>query len=258
MLLLLSPAKSLDYTSPLTTDEYTQPRFLDDAAALIGQLRTLDPAAIGSLMDISDKLAVLNCERYHNWHTPFSPANARQAIMAFDGDVYTGLAARSLDSAALAWLQDHVRILSGLYGILRPLDLMQPYRLEMGTRLANARGRDLYAWWRPQLTACLRDEALRSDPPVIINCASEEYSGAVDLTAVGVRVIQPVFRDWKNGQYKIISFFAKQARGLFARHAALSRPASVDALKDFDLGGYVFNAAASSADEWVFLRRSAG
>lgn len=256
MLILLSPAKSLDYDTPPTTSHYTQPQFLERAAPLIELLRRKSPQELASLMGISDALAVLNAGRYQQWAPPFHPGNAKQAVLAFDGDVYTGLDARTLQTQQLGWVQDHVRILSGLYGLLRPLDLIQPYRLEMGTRLANSLGRDLYAYWRETLTARLREEVRTHATPVIVNCASEEYSGAVDFPAVGARVVQTVFKDWKNGQYKIISFYAKQARGLFARYAAQLGADGLDDLRGFDLGGYRFDASTSATDHWVFLRRT--
>lgn len=255
MLILLSPAKSLDFQTPPCTPAYTQPRFLDAAQPLIDLLRRKSPQDIGSLMAISDTLAALNSGRYQQWSPPFHPGNAKQAVLAFNGDVYTGLAASTLNPIQLEWVQNHVRILSGLYGMLRPLDLIQPYRLEMGTRLANPRGRDLYAWWREALTSHLQDELATQSAAVVVNCASEEYSAAVDLRALRARVVQPVFKDWKNGQYKIISFYAKQARGLFARFAAHRHARQVDELKEFNLEGYRFDAAGSEHDRWVFNRR---
>jgi cytoplasmic iron level regulating protein YaaA (DUF328/UPF0246 family) len=258
MLIVLSPAKSLDLTSPATTDEHTLPRFVDDASELIRTLRPLSPAQVGGLMAISDQLAALNVGRYADWHPDHG--TARQAVMAFDGDVYTGLAARTLGADALGYLQRRVRILSGLYGLLRPLDRMHPYRLEMGTRLATARGRDLYAFWGERITAALRDDLAQvhgahGGEPVVVNLASTEYFRSVKAPALGAPVIAPVFQDWKNGQYKIISFFAKRARGMMARYAAEHGVTDPEALKEFDVDGYAFAPEVSTAREWVFRRR---
>lgn len=259
MLIVLSPAKSLDYATPPTTRRHTQPRFLDDAEQLIGVLRELSLAEVAGLMDLSDPLAALNVARYGDWRRPFTARNAKQAVLAFDGDVYDGLQAPTLDEAGLAWAQDHLRMLSGLYGVLRPLDLMQPYRLEMGTRLANPRGKDLYTWWAGRITETLNADLkkLRQDAPVLVNCASEEYFKAVRPRQLKARLVTPVFQDWKNGQWKIISFYAKRARGLMARYAIDRRVDDVEGLKDFDRDGYAFDAAASDADTWVFRRRIA-
>lgn len=255
MLIVLSPAKSLDLDSPATTDHRTTPRFIDDAAALVQVLKPYGPADVGKLMSISDPLAVLNVTRYGDWHPDHGAA--RQAIMAFDGDVYTALAARSLDPAALTYVQRQVRILSGLYGVLRPLDGMHPYRLEMGTRLANPRGKDLYAFWGERVTHALHADIREAGAGALVNLASEEYFKSVKPKLLDVPVIAPVFQDWKNGKYKIISFFAKRARGLMARYAAERALTDPHALKDFDVDGYAFDAAVSSEREWVFRRRLA-
>lgn len=255
MLIVLSPAKTLDYESPIPTDEHTRPDFIAEAAELIDQLRKLSPQQIGSLMDISDQLAVLNADRYATWSRRFTQFNSRQAVFAFDGDVYDGLAARSMKPAQVEWLQEHVRILSGLYGVLRPLDRMQPYRLEMGTRLANSRGRDLYAYWGEEVTARLIQQIKRNKAEALVNLASEEYFKVVKPKLLPVPVITPVFEDWKDGRYKIISFFAKKARGLMARHAAERKLRHVEQLKDFDGEGYAFDDKASSQAQWVFRRR---
>ena len=253
MLIVLSPAKSLDLDSPPTTLEQTTPRFIDDASALIQVLTPYSPAQVGALMDISDQLAVLNVTRYADWHPDH--AHARQAIMSFDGDVYTGLAARTLDTHALAYVQRHLRILSGLYGVLRPLDGMHPYRLEMGTRLPNSRGKDLYAFWGDTVTGALNEALAANGAGAVLNLASEEYFRSVKPKLLDVPVITPVFEDWKNGKYKIISFFAKRARGMMARYAAMRGITGPEALKDFDEGGYAFVPEASSEREWVFRRR---
>ena len=254
MLIVISPAKSLDLDSPPTTRTRTTPRFIDDAADLIRVLKPKSPAEIGALMDISDQLSVLNVTRYADWHPDHG--TARQAIMSFDGDVYTGLAARTLDARALDYVQGRVRILSGLYGVLRPLDAMHPYRLEMGTRLANPRGKDLYAFWGERVTAALNADVKEAGADVLVNLASEEYFKSVKPKLLDVPVITPVFEDWKNGKYKIISFFAKRARGMMARYAAEQGITDVERLKDFDVDGYAFDAAVSTDRSWVFRRRT--
>jgi len=256
MLIVLSPAKSLDLDSPPTTLERTTPRFIDDAAELIKVLKPKSPAEIGALMHISDQLSVLNVTRYADWHPDH--AGARQAIMSFDGDVYTGLAARTLDAPALGYVQARVRILSGLYGVLRPLDAMHPYRLEMGTRLANPRGKDLYAFWGDRVTAALNADVKEAGADVLVNLASEEYFRSVKPRLLDVPVVTPVFEDWKNGKYKIISFFAKRARGMMARYAAGHGITDVERLKDFDVDGYAFDASVSTDKTWVFRRRVEG
>ena len=253
MLIVLSPAKSLDLDSPPTTQERTTPRFIDDAAELIRVLKPKSPAEIGALMDISDQLSVLNVTRYADWHPDHGAA--RQAIMSFDGDVYTGLAARTLDAQALGYVRDRVRILSGLYGVLRPLDAMHPYRLEMGTRLANPRGKDLYAFWGERVTAALNADLKEAGAPVLVNLASEEYFKSVKPKLLDAPVITPVFEDWKNGKYKIISFFAKRARGMMARHAAEQGITDVERLKGFDVDGYAYDETVSTDKSWVFRRR---
>lgn len=258
MLAVVSPAKNLDYDTPAGTDAFTQPRMLDDARLLIERARQLSPAELGSLMKISDKLAGLNAARFGQWETPFTPQNAKQAIFAFNGDVYTGLDAGSLSTEAIHYAQDHLRILSGLYGVLRPLDLMQPYRLEMGTRLANSRGKDLYAFWGERITARLNQDLDASGDSILVNLASNEYFKAVKPTKLKADLITPVFKDTKNGQLKIISFYAKKARGLMARFMVEQQPTTVDDLKAFASAGYKFDAALSADRELVFTRPEQG
>ncbi|SDX70443.1 peroxide stress protein YaaA [Marinobacter mobilis] len=254
MLMVISPAKTLDYESPLATEQFSQPDFLDDACELVDQLKALEPHQISNLMHISDKLGQLNAERFQHWSLPFTPANARQAILAFKGDVYTGLAAETFSEADFEFAQTHLRMLSGLYGILKPLDLMQPYRLEMGTRFENRRGKDLYTFWGNQLTEEL-NRLLDTDDGVLVNLASNEYFRSVRKKALNGRLVTPQFKDWKNGQYKMISFYAKKARGLMCRYAIENRITEADDLKGFDLEGYRFSTEQSDADNWVFLRR---
>jgi uncharacterized protein len=259
MILVISPAKALDFDTPPPVAAHTQPDFLDDASELIGILRERSPAEVAALMSLSDTLASLNVARYASWSLPFDSGNAKQAVFAFNGDVYEGLTAATLSEADLAWAQEHLRILSGLYGVLRPLDLMQPYRLEMGTRLANARGKDLYAFWGDRITAelnaLLAREADRGEAPVLLNLASDEYFKSVRRKAIKGRLVTPVFEDWKGGRYKIISFYAKRARGLMSRHVIEGRIEDVEALKGFASEGYAYAADASDADTLVFRRR---
>ncbi len=256
MLIFLSPAKSLDFQTPPQVPAFTQPAFLDRSAELIDGLRRLSPAEIAGLMDLSDPLARLNYARYAEWSPPFTPENAKQAVLAFDGDVYDGLAAKTMDAADLGFAQDHVRILSGLYGLLKPLDLIQPYRLEMGTKFANARGKDLYAFWGETLLDAINAELDAMARPVAVNLASEEYFKAAVGRKIRGEVIQPVFEDWKGGRYKIISFYAKRARGLMTRYAVTRRLTAPEDLQGFDLDGYAFAPEASEARTWVFRRRA--
>lgn len=253
MLIVLSPAKSLDLETPPTTSLHSTPDFLDHSAQLIERMREFSPAEVGSLMGISDTLSALNVARYASW-TPRLD-DARQAIMAFNGDVYAGFEARSLQPAQLAYAQSQVRILSGLYGLLRPLDLIHPHRLEMGTRLSTARGKDLYAFWGDTITNGLNRTAREQGAKVLVNLASEEYFKSVKPRQLDVPVIAPVFEDWKNGKYKIISFYAKRARGMLARYAAVNAIRDPEQLKQFDVDGYAFVPEASNDTSWVFRRK---
>ena len=257
MLIVLSPAKSLDYESAPTTDLHTQPEFIARSAQLIKHLRELSPAQIGSLMHISDPLAALNADRYASWSRKFTMKNAKQAVLAFNGDVYEGLNAASLNGKQLDYAQSHIRILSGLYGALRPLDLMQPYRLEMGTRFANPAGKDLYAFWGDDVTLSLNEALAAHKSKMLVNLASEEYFKVVRPKVLNAKVITPVFQDWKGGKYKIISFYAKRARGLMARYAALHAIKTPEKLKAFDAEGYAYAPDASTESAWVFQRRIA-
>jgi cytoplasmic iron level regulating protein YaaA (DUF328/UPF0246 family) len=253
MLIVLSPAKSLDLDTPPTTKLHTTPEFIGRASELIDVLRGYSPGQIAELMKLSDPLAMLNVARYATWQAEH--ADGRQAIMAFNGDVYTGFDARTLKPRQLGYAQDHVRILSGLYGLLRPLDLMHPYRLEMGTRLANPGGKDLYAFWGDTVTRALNQVVAANGATVLVNLASEEYFKSVRPKLLDVPVITPVFEDWKNGRYKIISFFAKRARGMMARYAAVKGITDPQKLKRFDVDGYAFDAQGSTESSWVFRRR---
>ena len=260
MLFLLSPAKTLDYETPVpaaVARKATDPLFPGPAGELIDVLRRKTPAEVASLMDLSDKLAQLNVARYAAWQPEPTPDNSKPAALAFDGDVYDGLDAKTLKTADLSWAQEHVVILSGLYGVLRPLDRLQPYRLEMGTSLATGQGRDLYAFWGDRIAGYLNERLAGERHPVVVNLASQEYARAALRPALQARVVECVFDDWKGGQYKIISFFAKRARGLMARWAVQHRVASPKKLEAFDLDGYAFDAAVSTPDRLVFRRRVA-
>ncbi len=253
MLMVISPAKTLDFDAPPSTPAHSQPDFLEHSQQLIDTLRQLTPPQLEALMSISPALADLNFGRNLNWHMPFTPANAKIAVQAFQGDVYQGLDAASLDQATLEHAQRHLRILSGLYGRLRPLDLIQPYRLEMGTRLANPRGANLYQFWGNIVTDALNQDLAEAGGP-LVNLASEEYFKVVQPKRLSVPVITPVFKDLKGGKYKVVSFYAKRARGLMARYALQQRIANPEQLKDFDLAGYRFEPSQSGPLEWVFTR----
>ncbi|MFC7420641.1 peroxide stress protein YaaA [Iodobacter arcticus] len=253
MLMLLSPAKTLDYTTAPITKEFSQPDFLDHSAQLIALLKQQTPAQIASLMKLSDPLAVLNVGRYQAWHPDFTPDNAKQAVLAFMGDVYEGLNAGQMTPQELSYISQHLRILSGLYGLLRPLDLIQPYRLEMGTSLPNAAGNNLYAFWAETITAAIN----AIEPKVVVNLASTEYFKSVKPKLLNCPLITPVFEDWKNGKYKIISFYAKRARGLMVRWAAERNITQASDLKAFNAEGYAFDSDASNGVSWVFRRQLA-
>lgn len=255
MLMVVSPAKTLDYETELPYAEFSEPEFLPQAQELIDQLKDLTPADVASLMKLSDKLADLNVNRFAHWSQPFNPENARPAVYAFKGDVYTGLDAYSLNKNDMKFAQKHLRMLSGLYGILKPLDLMQPYRLEMGTKFENTKGKNLYEFWGSALSEKLNESFKKTG--VLINLASNEYFKAVDKKALNADIITPVFKDEKNGQYKIISFYAKKARGLMAAYIIKNRITDPEQIKEFDTSGYRFSAEQSKAKEWVFIRDEA-
>lgn len=254
MIIVISPAKTLDFETPPLTQAHTQPDFLCDSAILIDELRKLEPSQIGAMMSISSKLATLNSNRYFAWNRPFTLRNAKQAILAFKGDVYTGLDADTMTGNELAFAQDHLRILSGLYGVLRPLDLMQPYRLEMGTQFKNPRGNNLYEFWDDKITQALNQDLAKQKDDILINLASNEYFQSVQPGKLNARIITPVFKDQKNGVYKIISFFAKKARGMMSRYIIQNKLTNPEAIKNFDVAGYRFSQEDSSKDEWIFTR----
>ena len=261
MYFLLSPAKSLNETDavPLNIGNYySQPALIDDSAQLIKQLKTQDPIDLQELMSISADLATLNTKRNHDWQLPFTPDNAKPASYLFDGDVYTGLDSYSMNKETMLYLNEHLGILSGLYGLLKPLDLMQPYRLEMGTKLKNERGDNLYEFWDTQITELLnqriKEAQSEQGQPLLINLASNEYFKAVKKKALDATIITPRFEDEKNGQYKVISFYAKKARGLMVKYAADNKLTSAEQLKQFDLAGYYYVDELSDTKNWTFRR----
>ena len=254
MLIVLSPAKSLDYKTPVKVKAPTLPEFVSESAKLIADLKKLAPQDLSKLMGLSDQLAVLNVGRYRDWSKKFAEANSKPAIYAFDGDVYDGFDVKTLDTKTVAFAQEHIRILSGLYGALRPLDLMQAYRLEMGTSFKNPRGKDLYAFWGSRVTDSLKKVLEKDKKPALLNLASEEYFKVLQPKDLGCPVISPVFQDGKDGKYKIISFYAKRARGLMARYVVDNRISDPADLKGFNLDGYRYYAAESKPDKPVFRR----
>lgn len=255
MLILLSPAKSLDYESKPLTKKNSLPRLLDDSEELVSSLRKMSPSQIGTLMSISEKLADLNAERYTQWEMDFTPDNSRQALFAFTGDVYQGLELDSWKAADYTLAQRQIRILSGLYGVLRPLDLMQPYRLEMGTKLENKRGKNLYEFWGEKITELLNQDLKKSGNNLVINLASNEYFKSVKKAKLNGQLITPVFKDEKNGKYKIIAFFAKKARGMMTDFIIRNAVSDISGLKKFNTAGYKYSAKESSETELVFLRK---
>jgi cytoplasmic iron level regulating protein YaaA (DUF328/UPF0246 family) len=255
MLLVVSPAKNLDFESPLPTNKYSQPELLVHSKILISHCKKLTPVDISTLMGISDKLAGLNAARFGEWSTPFTVDNARQAVLAFNGDVYTGLDAKTFSDDDFDFAQKHMRILSGLYGLLKPLDLMQAYRLEMGTRLANERGSNLYQFWGDIITDNVNKALEEQGDKILINLASNEYFKSVKKKNLNGEIITPAFKDWKNGQFKMISFFAKKARGLMARYIIEHRLTEIEQLKSFNVAGYQYSEDLSQGNDWIFTRK---
>lgn len=254
MLTVISPAKSLDFKTPTTTSEYTLPEFPDESEKLIAKLRKMKPKKISELMGISASLGNLNYERFQTWHQPFTPGNAKQAVLAFSGDVYTGLNAPALPEEKLKIAQRKLRILSGLYGILKPLDLIQPYRLEMGTRLGVGRAKDLYGFWGDKITRKVQEAIDNSGSKILVNLASNEYFKSIDKKKLKAEIVTPVFKDMKNGEYKMISFYAKKARGLMTRFIIENNIEKADDLQAFDVDGYHFNPRLSKPNRPVFTR----
>lgn len=255
MLLVLSPAKSLDYESPSTIAQFTLPQFINESASLIKDLKKLSLKDVAELMSISDKLAALNVARYSEWSKKFSEENSKQAVLAFNGDVYDGLNASTFNKKQFEFAQQHLRILSGLYGVLRPLDLMQPYRLEMGTAFANPKGKDLYAFWGDKISINLKAELESHKSQVLLNLASDEYFKVVNPKVLGTEIISPIFQDEKDGKFKIISFYAKRARGLMARFIVENKIDNPIEIRDFNLDGYKFSPKESKPNFPVFRRK---
>ena len=255
MLTVISPAKTLDFDTPTVTDAFTQPVHLTQSRKLVRRMRQLSGQELSSLMKVSGNIADLNQQRFKQWKTPFKPENARQAIFAFKGDVYIGLDAYSMTTQNVDFAQEHLRILSGLYGVLRPLDLMQPYRLEMGTRIDTDAGNNLYQFWDARITKTLNQELKLSNANTLINLASNEYFKAIKPKLLKAEVITPVFKDYNKGSYQVIGFFAKKARGLMARYLIDNEIDNPAELMNFSAQGYAYNAAMSNSHEWVFTRR---
>ena len=254
MLALISPAKTLDYETALPTDVHTLPRLLTHSQQLIDSSRQLSATQIADLMKVSEKIAQLNVARFKDWQPEFNFSNARQAVFAFKGDVYTGLDAYALHDSQIEYAQQHLRMLSGLYGLLRPLDLMMPYRLEMGTKLHNARGHNLYQFWDHHITDLINQDLANAESELLLNLASDEYYKSVNVAEIRAEIIKPVFLDQKNGKYKVISFYAKKARGLMARYMIENQLQRIEDLKSFNLDGYYFDSGSSIHGELVFKR----
>ena len=257
MLTIISPSKTLDYQSPLTTQTHSLPEFLQSTKQLVAVCQKLSSDDLAKLMSISPKLATANYERFQNWQADFNFDNARQAILAFKGDVYEGLHVEDFNDGDLKFAQSHLRILSGLYGLLRPLDLIQPYRLEMGIRLKNGNYTNLYQFWGDKLTDKLNDELAKSSQPTLINLASNEYFKAIKPKQLKTKIIQPIFLDKSKGDYKVISFYAKKARGLMSRFIIKNSINNSDDIKSFNLAGYQFDSQRSTELEWYFTRNHA-
>ena len=255
MLVVISPAKNLDYQSQAPTQEYSQPELLAHSEELVEVCKQLTPADLSSLMKISDKLGGLNAARFAEWQPNFTPDNAKQAAFAFNGDVYVGLDAASLNQTQIEYAQQHLRILSGLYGVLKPLDLMQAYRLEMGTKLKNGRGDNLYQFWGEIITDKLNQQLAELKSDCLVNLASNEYFKSVKVKSLNARLVTPEFKDWKNGQYKIISFYAKKARGLMARYIIENQVTTQADLIKFNTDGYQYSDELSTAEKPVFTRK---
>jgi cytoplasmic iron level regulating protein YaaA (DUF328/UPF0246 family) len=255
MLIVISPAKTLDYDTPPKTKTFTIPEYLEDSQVLIKRARMYSALDIAELMQVSMKIAELNFERFEQWHTPFTPENAKQAVLAFKGDVYTGLDAETFSSKDFKFAQSHLRILSGLYGLLRPLDLMQPYRMEMGRKIDTEHGKNLYEFWGTRITEGLNQQLKKLKSPYLINLASNEYFKSVKPKVLDGEIITPEFKDWKNGQYKMMGVYAKKARGQLSRFVIQNQLTDPEAMKDFAVDGYGFNEQMSSGNTWVFTRR---
>lgn len=254
MLVLLSPSKTMDFSNDVQLDHYTKPGFLEEAEQLVNHMRGYSPDDLAQLMNISDKLAKMNYERFQEFKTPFTPENARQALLAYRGDVYDGIAVKEYGKQDFDFAQEQVRILSGLYGVLRPLDLIQPYRLEMSTKIQPNQTKNLYEFWQDQITQFLNEELKSHTNPYVINLASNEYFKAVKASELNGQIITPVFKEQKNGQYKTIAIYAKKARGMMTDYIIRNRLSDPEGLKGFDYEGYLFNEALSNVQQWVFTK----
>ena len=255
MLLILSPSKTLDYETPYAAGEYTQPQFLKDAEKLVAKLRTFPEAKLAEMMELSPKLAALNAQRFHDFHTPFTPENARPALLAFKGDVYEGIEVERYTQKDFAFAQAHLRILSGLYGLLRPLDLMQPYRLEMGRKLLMGKTKDLYGFWGDRIARELGSELAGHKSKILVNLASQEYAGAVERKVLKFPVIDVVFKEQQKNKLATIGLFAKQARGAMANYIIINQIDKIDDLRDFNARGYRFDLKLSNASTLTFVRK---
>ena len=255
MLIVISPAKTLDLESDYKAPELSQPEFLGDTRKLVKQMRTYSSSDLKKLMNTSDAISELNVDRYKKWKTPFREDNARPSIFTFKGDVYTGLEAEKLSKKDLEYAQDHLRILSGLYGSLKPLDLMQAYRLEMGTALKTERGKNLYEFWGDKVTKSINRDLKSTGEDVLVNLASNEYFSVLDKKALNARVVQPVFKDYSSGKYRVLSFFAKKARGQMAAWIIKNRIEEASELSTFGLDGYRYSKTESTEEKPVFLRK---
>jgi len=255
MLIVVSPAKTLDYESPAKTKVFTTPDYLKDSQQLVDQLRTFSALDIAELMHVSMKIAELNFDRFEMWKKPFTEKNAKQAVLAFKGDVYTGLQAETFGSKDFKFAQAHLRILSGLYGLLRPLDLMQPYRLEMGTKLENARGKNLYEFWGSEITDGLNQQLKKIKSKYLINLASNEYFKSVKTKNLDAEIITPAFKEYKNGDYKMLGVYAKKARGMLSKYIIQNQLTDPEDIKFFSEDGYRFNKKFSKGNNWVFTRK---
>ncbi len=255
MLIVVSPAKTLDYETPPKTKTFTLPDYLDDSAELIHRMREFSALDISELMKVSSKIAELNFDRYEAWNKKFTEKNAKQAVLAFKGDVYTGLDAESFSAKDFKFAQSHLRILSGLYGMLRPLDLMKAYRLEMGTKLTNERGKNLYEFWGSEVTEGLNAQLKKIKSKYLINLASNEYFKVVKPKELNAEIITPAFKELKNGDYKMIGIYAKKARGMLSRYIIQNQLSDIEDIKSFDMEGYKFNKKLSKGNNWVFTRK---
>jgi cytoplasmic iron level regulating protein YaaA (DUF328/UPF0246 family) len=254
MIVVISPAKSLYNHCPIPFETFSQADFLPEAEKIISVMKKKKPAQLAKLMDISPKLADLNYQRFQEWTVPFTPENSWQAVLMFNGDVYQGLKAESFSVSEFETAQNQLRILSGVYGLLKPLDLIQPYRLEMGTSVSIAKKKNLYDFWKAKITAKLNQEFSETERTVLVNLASNEYFSAIDTKKIKARIITPSFKENKNGQYQMVSFFAKRARGLMSRFIIQNKISDPEEIKAFDLEGYYFNNGLSKGDNWIFTR----